>query len=151
MEVIIAKASIEDLDQIYQFERKYILEHEPYMISKWDGIRSKTKKTLMENLSRIFVAVSADELVGHGYWAIHEGYPCIYSLYVLNDYRGQGIGHKLMLSIEESIISNGYNKMKLSTLESNQARHLFDKMAYSRIALQDGWIHYEKSICETNQ
>ncbi|WP_170311584.1 GNAT family N-acetyltransferase [Vallitalea okinawensis] len=144
--ISIRKAQSSDIEQIFLFEREYIIEHEPEQLAKWDSVKYRTMELLVSNLKRMFVATVDGQLAGHGYWSIYLGQPCIYSIYLLKDYRLMGIAAGLMKTIEKQIFDNGHKKITLSTLVTNPAQHFFDKMSYEVLAIEDGWIHYSKTM-----
>lgn len=140
----IRKAKENDLEEIYKFERAYIFEHESNQLERWDAIKDRTMTTLRSNLERMLVAVVDKRLAGHCYWSLYHKEPCIYSIYISNDFRKMGIASSLIIQAEKEIFDCGYNKVTLATLITNPAQHLFDKMNYKRLEVKDGWIYYSK-------
>ncbi len=146
MNILVLKAVRSDLDQIYQFERAYMIEHEPNRLKLWEERSDLTKNQLNNSLPSICIAEVDGNLVGHSYWSFYEEKPCVYSIFVLKSYRGEGIGKTLMTAIEASVVESGFDVVILSTLESNPAQHLFDRMGYQRLDVINGWIKYEKYL-----
>lgn len=142
----IRKAILSDLKQIYMFEREYIIEHEPNQLSKWDAIRTKTMELLTNQLEKIYVATVNEELVGHVFWSIYLEQPCVYSIYVHKKFRSRGIASELLHYLEKQIVEQGYNKLTLSTLETNPAKYLFEKSDYVVLDIKNGWIEYSKPM-----
>lgn len=141
----IRKAKESDLEEIYQFEREYIIEHEPNQLEKWDAIKDKTMTLLTSNLGRMFVASVDGCLAGHCYWSLYQEEACVYSIYISKVFRKMGIASRIITETEKDIFDCGHNKVTLSTLVTNPAQHLFDKMDYERLEVKDGWIYYSKS------
>ncbi len=146
MNSYVRKAVLSDIDQIYQFERAYMVEHEPNRLKLWEKRSDSTKNQLNNCLPFICIAEVDGNIVGHGYWSLYEEKPSVYSIFVLKSYRGQGIGKTLMTAIEASVVESGFDLITLSTLESNPAQHLFDQMGYQRLNVIDRWIRYEKIL-----
>ncbi|WDV45797.1 GNAT family N-acetyltransferase [Clostridiaceae bacterium M8S5] len=143
-EVIIRKAKRNDINRVYLFEREYMIEYEPEHLDRWDSVKDKTMKLLSGSIDRMYVATVGDKLVGHSYWNIYKEEPCVYSIYVTEDFRRKGIANKLINSIEKQVTDSGYNKVTLSTLVTNQAQYLFNKMGYEVVDIKDGYINYNK-------
>ncbi|MCH4888290.1 GNAT family N-acetyltransferase [Acidaminobacter sp. JC074] len=142
---MIRRAIIEDFLEIYNMDFKYIKSFEPEDLSRWLDAKEHILKGYEDNLDSMFV-FEEESILGFAYWSIHEDMPCVFSIYVDESSRGRGIGQKLMLSLEESVQIHGYDRMTLSTRLINPAQHLFDKMAYKRLAIKDDWIQYEKRL-----
>lgn len=142
----IRKAQQIDMTQIYSFEREYIIEHENSQLSKWDSAKDRIMEMLNNNINRMFVATVEGEILGHGYWSFHLDEPCIFSIYISKNHRHIGIATLLMGAMEREIFESGYKKITLSTLETNPAQYLFNKMNYKEVDRIDGWINFVKSI-----
>lgn len=151
MTICIRKAAVSDLDQVYQFERAYMLEHEPTMVRRWDEGLDRTVRQLHQCLSSMYVAEGQGHVIGHAYWSIYEKSPCVFSLFVHQAHRGDGVGKKLMNELERSVMAAGYNHMTLSTLTNNAAQYLFDHMGYIKLDIADGWISYRKELKEIDK
>ena len=87
---------------------------------------------LLENDRAYYlVAKVGDRAVGYiGVWLIAgEGH--ITNVAVHPDYRGQGIGRRLLLAIEEIALARGHRRMTLEVRTSNTvAQHLYRKLGY---------------------
>lgn len=126
----IREAMLGDIETIYGFERNYIIEHEPHMLVKWDGAKSKTLGRLKASVDNMFVATIGDDTVGHVYWSLLDNGPCIYSIYVVLEARRMGIATSLLKRCEDHIVDNGYNQVVLLTLLTNPAQQLYLDMEY---------------------
>lgn len=146
MKAIIRKAKESDIETIYNFERAYIIEHEPDELERWENAIERIYDNLKSYLATMFVAEVEGVVAGHGYWGMYEGMPCIYSVYIDKAYRKGGIGYGLMEAMDLEIEEKGHKSSSLATLVSNPAQHLFDKCGYERTDVKEGWIHYEKTF-----
>lgn len=140
----IRKAITTDLQAIYRLERAYIIEHEADQLARWDVAKERIRQGLMDNLGNMVVSESEGSITGLCYWSMHEGTPCIYSIYVDGNYRRQGIASKLMQAIEKEVIDQHYTRLSLSTLINNPAQYLFESFDYNEIRRENGWIYYLK-------
>lgn len=143
---LIRLAKESDIDQVYLMEREYIIEHENEQLARWDSAKERNMKMLQDNIHQMFVSTIDDKIAGFGYWSIHNDDPCVFSIYISKDHRKMGMATELMDNMEKQIHKSGYTKMTLSTLETNPAQYLFNKLNYEEIGRNDGWINYEKSI-----
>ncbi len=146
MTVKIQFAQLDQLNDVYEFERAYMVEHEPDQVAKWEAAKDHTLGFLQDHLETMVVAVEGGQVAGYGYWSYHEESPCIFSVYVGPAFRGQGIAPKLLQAMEDQIKDYGHQQVTLSTLETNPAQGLFVRMNYKEVKRQDGWIHYEKQV-----
>ncbi|OCA84526.1 acetyltransferase [Bacillus sp. FJAT-27225] len=55
----------------------------------------------------------------------------IYELFVLEDFRGQGISKKLMKSGIENLKQDGYSEVRLSAFTGNHAIKLYEKLGFN--------------------
>lgn len=142
----IRKAQKSDIEVIYLFERQYIIEHEINQLERWEKVREKTMNTLEKNISRMFVAVSKGNILGQGFWSMHNQNPCIFSIYVPKEHRKKGIATTLIRKMENQILECDNNIVKLSTLVSNPAQFLFNKLGYIEVKRESDWIDYIKYL-----
>lgn len=146
MKATIRKIKEEELQIVYEFERSYIIEHEPDQLEKWDDAKERIFETLKSYTNTMFVAVVDEQVVGHGYWGMYEGLPCVYSLYIDKDHRKGGLGFALMERLDKDIEEKGHKISSLATLVTNPAQYLFEKAGYERTDEKDGWIQFEKNF-----
>lgn len=146
LNIHIRKAQESDIKSIYQFERNYIIEHEPNQLDRWDSAKKHTLEMLRNNIDRMFVASIECDLVGHCYWSLSYGNPCIYSIYISENSRKLGLASKLISKVEEQIRENEYQIVTLSTLVINPAQNVFSKLGYEVTSIEDGWINYKKDL-----
>jgi len=55
----------------------------------------------------------------------------LHDLAVIPEYRGRGVGRKLLTAVEEKARSLGCTKVTLEVLEANPARKLYESMGYA--------------------
>lgn len=81
---------------------------------------------------RILIAESGGEFAGWlRYGMFWDEMPFINMLYVLEKFRGKGIGTLLVTSWEQSMRSHGYSIFLTSTQAEESAQHFFRKQGYS--------------------
>ncbi|GKX30887.1 hypothetical protein SH1V18_33670 [Vallitalea longa] len=144
--ILIRLAEESDIDEVYLMEREYIIEHEFEQLFRWDSAKERNMKMMLDNIHRMFVATIDSKVIGHSYWSIYNDDPCVFSIYISKNYRNMGIATDLMIKVEEQIYKSNYKKITLSTLETNPAQYLFNKLNYEEIGRKDGWINYEKFL-----
>lgn len=142
----IRPAKQSDIDEVYLMEREYIIEHEIKQLTKWDAVKERNIKCILDNIHRMFIAVVDNKIVGFSYWSIHDDLPCVFSIYITKYYRRMGIATALIEMIEKDIHNSGYKEMILSTLETNPAQYFFCKKNYLEIYRKNGWINYKKVV-----
>ncbi|NHC41312.1 N-acetyltransferase [Bacillus sp. MM2020_1] len=90
---------------------------------------------------KVIVAEDEDQIVG---WAALNQYNnrCAYdgvadiSVYISRDYRGKGIGKKLLADLESHAEENGFHKMVLFTFPFNQlGKGLYKKMGFREVGI----------------
>ncbi|HOQ15965.1 MAG TPA: GNAT family N-acetyltransferase [Defluviitaleaceae bacterium] len=54
-------------------------------------------------------------------------------LYIIDGYRGKGIGKKLVSYWEEKMRQEGYHYLMTSTLANEEAQHFYRKLGYKDI------------------
>lgn len=99
-------------------------------------------KTMDERVSKIassirekdnlYVAVDNDKIVGlmtYGQSRNDNYSDCgeIYSIYVLDDYQGLGLGRNLFMTGIKELISNNFNSMILNVLDGNKTIGFYEK------------------------
>lgn len=88
---------------------------------------------------RVFVAEHEGEVIG---WASLHPYShrCAYagvgeiSVYIRRDWRGKGVGQKVLTALEEFAKENGFHKLVLATFPFNQlGQGLYRKMGFHEV------------------
>ena len=79
------------------------------------------------------IAWDGEEPVGHAHlaWAGHGGGPEIQDMFVLPDWRGQGIGSLLTAAAEREAVHRGHASIGLTvSTTNNDARRLYERLGY---------------------
>ena len=134
-----------DIRKPNDFELKMVLSLSSQAI--FDGTLGEIKPTkekinqlvkpLLEKGSSYLIAVENDKLLG---WILigfskdqftdtMNGF--IYELFVIEEYRGNGISKMLMRVGIDHLKKDGYSEIRLSAFEGNQAIKLYEKMGFS--------------------
>ncbi len=127
--VVLRKARNEDLDELYLIDKACFPQHHfsKYFI-----------RLLLEYPSSIaIVALSSNRIVGFTIGVIEEeNEGRIYTLGVLPDFRGRGIGRLLLEKLEEELAMLGIEKCCLEVMEGNTpALQLYSKMGYRKVGV----------------
>eukprot|EP00834_Sanchytrium_tribonematis_P006960 NODE_569_length_5912_cov_0.495957.p5 type:complete len:166 gc:universal NODE_569_length_5912_cov_0.495957:1140-1637(+) len=98
---------------------------------------------LIDNKAVFIVALENDELVGMGAILYHEQYCEFKRVFVNPNQRGNGIGKRIILAMEQDVISNGYSKAYLVTgTRQCKAIQLYQQMGFM---LMESFGSYQKS------
>lgn len=143
---MIRKATMEDIKKLIVFERNYMIELEPQHLEKWEKLIEKTRNFLIESLESIVVVEENKEVIGHAYWSLSKGKPCVYSIYVVEAFRRKGVANLLMEALETDVIQNGYNEITLQTLIDNPAQYTFNRFGYITDHQKNGYLQYTKKL-----
>ena len=116
-EIIIRKATIIDLEELYQFEQGVIAAERPY---------DSTLK---------------NKLIASGYARIEEAKPYLKHanhawlgfMYVLRDYRGKGINKKIVEALKKWAFSKNVKELRLEVYFDNMAAiKAYEKIGFSK-------------------
>ena len=123
MEIIIRKMEIDDLDSIMEIEKQSFT-------TPWS--RNAFEMEIRDNLlAHYIVAAIDDKIVGYGgiWFILDEGH--ITNIAVNRDYRGIGVGNKLICGLIDLCSENDINKMTLEVRKSNiVAQNLYKKYGF---------------------
>ena len=124
----ISVMTIDDYDGIYSLW----LENHEVAINPADDSREGISKYLNRNPSTSFVAKDDDKIIGT-IMAGHDGRRGFFHhVFVSPDYRGQGIGRKLVNSAMSALENEGINKVALVAFKDNELGNMFwDKMKFT--------------------
>lgn len=143
--IIIRKAQIKDARNIVEVKTytwlttykglmpEELLENRLNTIDeRTEQTKDSIEKKILEKRNNTFVAEVDGKVVGMlGYGkSRNENYSDsgeIYSIYVLKDYQGFGIGKKLFMTGIKTLIDQGYDSMILNVLEGNKTLHFYEK------------------------
>uniref|UniRef100_A0A914DSM4 N-acetyltransferase domain-containing protein n=1 Tax=Acrobeloides nanus TaxID=290746 RepID=A0A914DSM4_9BILA len=102
-----------------------------------------------------FIAFHGEELAGMtlyylGYSTWQGQYIHLEDLYVRPQFRGNGLGKKLIKAVAKVAYENNYKRLNLNVLEWNQnARNLYSSLNAIDLTKEEGWLVYrfnEKGI-----
>jgi len=121
----------EDLDRVVVIERQSFP-------TVWR--REAYERELLNPSARYLVAKLGDQVVGYaGMWAIADE-AHITTLAVAPEYRGRGIGERLLVGLLEAAEDMGASRVTLEVRESNSAaRALYDKYEFEAVAHMRGY------------
>ncbi|CAM1345373.1 GNAT family N-acetyltransferase [Tenacibaculum amylolyticum] len=129
LEIIIRKATIEDLPTLLEFEQGVIEAERPLdeFLKEGDINYYNIKKLITAETTNLLVAVHNDELVGSGYLRIDEAQPYhknpkhgyVGFMYVKPAFRGQRISNKILEALKEWAKSQGLKEIRLDVYSDN--------------------------------
>jgi ribosomal protein S18 acetylase RimI-like enzyme len=104
----------------------WIQEHEQY-------ISDEILKKKIEN-KEIYIAQENEKIIGWlRYNLFWDTVPFMNKLYVMEEYRNQNHGTKLVKYWEEALKQKGYKNVLTSTLSNENAQHFYRKIGYKEI------------------
>ena len=135
----IRKAIVEDieaLNKLYQEVSAYMMDGMPEHFSVLDQSNMPDfKKDIQQNKMIIFVAEINTNIVGYALCSVledisyrkHDRIGYVNSIGVSQNHRGQGVGKKLMLKIEQHFKSNAINRLELGVYNFDGSAYGFYK------------------------
>ena len=142
-QLIIRKAERNDLDQLYLFEQGVIQAERPFDPTlKEDPINYYDLKSMLnaDNVE-LAVAVINNTIVGSGYARIeeakiyqqHQQYAYLGFMYVLPEYRGQGINQQVIEYLVQWGKEKGITEFRLEVYVDNTAAiKAYEKIGFSK-------------------
>ena len=133
-----------DIKKPNDFELRKVLTLSPQAV--FDGTLGEVKPTrekinqlvkpLMDKGSYYLIATESDKLLGwillgsnkDQFTDVINGF--IYELFVLDEFRGNGISAQLMKAGIEHLKQDGYSEIRLSAFAGNQAIKLYEKWGF---------------------
>lgn len=95
---------------------------------------SERELAISVSLGRIYIAEESGEFAGWlRYNLFWDNTPFMNMLYVLDDYRGKGLGKSLVERWEDDMRMDGYNTVLTSTQSDEFAQHFYVKLGYRAI------------------
>ncbi|MFJ7954510.1 GNAT family N-acetyltransferase [Lysinibacillus sp. NPDC096418] len=134
-----------DIRKPNDFELKMVLSLSPQAV--FDGTLGEVEPTkekidqlvkpLLEKGSYYLIAKENDKLIGwiligaskDQFTDMMNGF--IYELFVIEEYRGNGISKMLMRAGIDHLKQDGYSEIRLSAFAGNQAIKLYEKLGFS--------------------
>lgn len=92
---------------------------------------SKVEKSIIEN-DNLYVATDNNKVIGIMTYGVSRNKEYlksgeIYSIYVLDEYQGYGIGKQLFMTGIKELLNEGYNSMIANVLKGNKTIHFYEK------------------------
>lgn len=85
-------------------------------------------------LGRVYIAEEQNEFIGWlRYNLFWDSVPFLNMLYLLEDYRGKGLGRRLAEYWEARMRESGYDTVLTSTQSNEFAQHFYQKLGYAVI------------------
>jgi len=142
-EVVIRKARVEDLEELYRFEQGVIEAERPYdpTLKKGDIHYYNLKDMIDASHIEIVVAEAGDKIVGSGYARIEKAKPYLQHtdhaylgfMYVHPDYRGREINKKIIGALKAWALSQNIEELRLDVYFHNvSAIRAYEKMGFSK-------------------
>ena len=147
IEIKIRKASLLDLDQLMVFEQDLIKAERPFDPTlKPDPINYYDLKSLLTSpLAEVVVAEADNKIIASGYARIdksrhflkHNHHAYLGFMYVVPEYRGQGINKKIMDVLKDWAVSQNITEFSLEVYYDNaSAIKAYEKIGFSRYILE---------------
>lgn len=150
MDIIIRKANVDDARSVVEVNTyTWLTTYKGLMPDTVLKIRLKTMDQRIPKMAEsikeknnVYVAVKDNKVIGIMTYgpSRNENYATcgeIYSIYVLEDYQGLGIGTKLFKAGIKELVSAGYHSMILNVLEGNSAIHFYEKMGGVKVEIKE--------------
>ena len=142
-EIVIRKATKNDLEELYQFEQGVIAAERPYDSTLKNGLIHYYDLKEMIDASHIelLVAEVNNKLIASGYARIEEAKPYLKHathaylgfMYVLPEYRGRGINKKIVEALKKWAFSQDVKELRLEVYFDNIAAiKAYEKIGFSK-------------------
>ena len=146
-EIKIRKATLLDLKQLLVFEQDLIKAERPFDPTlKPDPINYYDLKSLLTSpLAEVLVAEADNKVIASGYARIDKSKPFLKHtthaylgfMYVLPEYRGQGINKQIMDALKDWAVSKNITEFRLEVYYDNiSAIKAYEKVGFSRYSLE---------------
>ena len=143
----IRKASLSDLEQLLVFEQDLIKTERPFDPTvKPDPVNYYDLKIILTSpLVEVIVAEADDKIIASGYARINRSKPFIKHsthaylgfMYVLPEYRGQGINKRIIDTLKTWAASQNISEFRLEVYYDNvSAIKAYEKIGFSRYILE---------------
>lgn len=142
-QLIIRKATVDDLTELYSFEQGVIEAERPFDPTIKNGFIHYYDLREMINASHVEVAVAKtdNKLIGSGYARIekarhylkHENHAYLGFMYVHPAYRGKGVNKKIIAFLKEWALSQNINEIRLDVYADNaSAIRAYEKIGFTK-------------------
>ena len=147
IELKIRKALLTDLGQLLAFEQDLIKTERPFdpTLKPDPVIYYDLKAMLTSPLAEVVVAEADNKIIASGYARIdrskpylkHSTHAYLGFMYVLPEYRGQGINKKIMDVLKDWAVSQNITEFSLEVYYDNiSAIKAYEKIGFSRYILE---------------
>lgn len=142
-QVAIRKATEQNLDELYQFEQGVIDAERPFdKTLKKDRINYNDLRAMIKSENVELVMAETDKkIIGSGYARIeksknylqHEYYAYLGFMYVLPEYRGQGVNRKIIAHLTGWAVAKNIKELRLDVYYENvSAIKAYEKIGFSK-------------------
>ncbi|WP_126993507.1 GNAT family N-acetyltransferase [Thermosipho globiformans] len=139
-ELIIEEISKSDIFNLYEY-RKNILSETPFLVTTLDDLmdfnsfKNYIHFYIENDLRNIFVAKKDNSIVGEITILIHDKkrmrHVAEFGISVLKEYRGKGIGKKLIQTAEKWAFDKKVKRIQIEVMENNRvALNLYHSLGY---------------------
>ena len=146
-EINIRKATLADLIQLLAFEQDLIKTERPFDPTlKPDPVNYYDLKAMLtSSLAEVVVAEAGNKIIASGYARINRSKPFIKHsthaylgfMYVLPEYRGQGINKRIIKALKKWAASQNITEFRLEVYCDNiSAIKAYEKIGFSRYVLE---------------
>jgi len=154
MDLAIRKAKKEDIGKFIEVYKSAYKNMKKYAYRKDKNIKWYFKWLLKRDENGVFIAEINGEAVGvvacdSNWLGLYEDVGEIHEIVVRDEYKGKGIGKKLMEKAEEYLKSKGHRIIELWVGEENHlAKKFYEKLGYKAKDKFGEWIRMVKEIKE---
>ena len=145
--ITLRKATLDDLETLRKFEQGVIEAERPYdpTIREGEVQYYDLEKLITSDESYLAVAEARGVLVGCGYarleparpWLNHTHYAYLGFMYVLPEYRGQGINAIIINALQQWALSRKVNELRLEVYSGNiPAIRAYEKVGFTTHLLE---------------
>lgn len=145
-DVLIRKATLDDLDTLLRFEQGIIEAERPFDPTlKQNEICYYDLKALLTSEQVALVVAETNELVvGCGYvriekakpYLLHQYFGYLGFMYVLPEHRGKGINQMIIADLKEWALSKGITELRLEVYADNlSAMKAYEKAGFQSLML----------------
>ena len=147
MKINIRKATEKDLETLYQFEQGVVETERPFDSTLRKGLIHyyDLKRLIDSPTAQLMVAETDKQIIASGYVRIDEAKDYLAHtqqayfgfMYVLPEFRGQGVNKKIMDELKAWARSQGVAELRLEVyIENTSAIRAYEKLGFARHMLE---------------
>lgn len=137
---------LEDMlyEAIYQLDRKNLMPRSVLNVPEVNAYirdfgKEKADYCLVADFERtiigaVWIRIISGDIKGYGYVDDHTPE---FAISLLEEYRNQGIGSRLMTAMIDHLLKSGYNQASLNVKKENYAVKLYRKMGFEIVKEED--------------